>query len=200
MDSNDSGGGVSGEPRERILAAASAVFSARGFRAGSLNDIAAAAGLTRAGLLHHFPSKQAVLFALLERRDAELHLTRPDSRATLLELMAVLGPFTEEVAGNREMVQLAHILTAEASGEDHPAREWVARRYARLRTDLAGAVRRSIEAGELRADLDPEAFGALVLAVVEGTENQWLISPDEVHPANVVDQLRILCAGARPRD
>ncbi|MFJ4620374.1 TetR/AcrR family transcriptional regulator [Streptomyces sp. NPDC088812] len=198
MGNNRRGDGVSGDPRDRILASALTVFSSRGFRGGSLNDIAAAAGLTRAGLLHHFPSKQAVLLALLEQRDAQLDLSDPDSRTTLLQLMDQIGPLTEEVVMNREMVQLAHILTAEASGEDHPAREWVARRYARLRADLAIVVRRSIEAGELRADLDPETFGALILAVVEGAENQWLISPDEVDPATVVGQLRTLCSVARP--
>ncbi|WSQ15865.1 TetR/AcrR family transcriptional regulator [Streptomyces sp. NBC_01231] len=40
-----------------MRASALEVFAARGFRAGSLNDIGKAAGLTRAGLLHHYPSK-----------------------------------------------------------------------------------------------------------------------------------------------
>ncbi|MBT2477503.1 helix-turn-helix domain-containing protein [Streptomyces sp. ISL-94] len=50
------------------------VFSARGFRAGSLNDIAEEAGLTRAGPLHHYPNKQVVLLAFPEQRDAVLAL------------------------------------------------------------------------------------------------------------------------------
>ncbi|WP_330288751.1 TetR/AcrR family transcriptional regulator [Streptomyces canus] len=188
----------SGDGRERILVAALEVFSARGFRAGSLNDIAEAAGLTRAGLLHYYPSKQAVLLALLEHRDAELQVAEPELGMTLLEVLENMDAFTAQAVGNRAMVQLAHILTAEASGEEHPAREWVARRYATLRGALADAVRRSVDAGELRADVDPEAFAALVLAVGEGAENQWLVSPDTVDPVTVIRQLRLLCEAARP--
>ena len=198
MDRNGRRGGGSGAGRERILKAALGVFSARGFRAGSLNDIAEAAGLTRAGLLHYYPNKQAVLLALLEQRDAELHVVQPDLGLTLLELLENLDTFTTQVVGDRALVQLAHILTAEASGEEHPAREWVARRYAALRGVLADAVRRSIEAGELRAALDPDAFAALVLAVGEGAENQWLVSPEAVDPVTVTRQLRLLCEAARP--
>ncbi|MEU4656127.1 TetR/AcrR family transcriptional regulator [Streptomyces sp. NPDC023723] len=198
MGNNRRADGSSGDPRGRILAAALTVFSSRGFRGGSLNDIATAAGLTRAGLLHHFPSKQAVLLALLEKRDAELDIASPPEGTPLLQLIDRIGPLTEEVVANREMVQLSHILTAEASGEAHPAREWVARRYSQFRAHLASAVRRSIETGELRADLDPEAFGALILAVVEGSENQWLVNPERVDPAKVVHQLRTLCAVAGP--
>jgi AcrR family transcriptional regulator len=190
--------GRPGGGRERILKAALEVFAARGFRAGSLNDIAQAAGLTRAGLLHYYPSKQAVLLALLEQRDAELHVVQPDLGLTLLELLENMDAFTAQVVGNRALVQLAHILTAEASGEEHPAREWVARRYATLRGVLADAVRRSIEAGELRTDLDAVAFAGLVLAVGEGAENQWLVSPEAVDPVAVTRQLRLLCEAARP--
>jgi hypothetical protein len=46
-------------PQERILRAAKQVFAARGYRGGSLNDVAALAGYTRAGLRHHYPSKEA---------------------------------------------------------------------------------------------------------------------------------------------
>ncbi|MFF7984124.1 TetR/AcrR family transcriptional regulator [Streptomyces sp. NPDC007901] len=199
MDRNGRSGGGSGAGRERILKAALDVFSARGFRAGSLNDIAEAAGLTRAGLLHYYPNKQAVLLALLEQRDAELHVVQPDLGLTLLEILENLDAFTAQVVGDRALVQLAHILTAEASGEEHPAREWVARRYATLRGVLADAVRRSIAAGELRADVDPEVFAALVLAVGEGAENQWLVNPEAVDPVMVTRQLRLLCEAARPR-
>ncbi|MGW2892966.1 TetR/AcrR family transcriptional regulator [Streptomyces griseoruber] len=198
MDRNGRSGGGSGAGRERILKAALDVFSARGFRAGSLNDIAEAAGLTRAGLLHYYPNKQAVLLALLEQRDAELHVVQPDLGLTLLEILENLDAFTAQVVGDRALVQLAHILTAEASGEEHPAREWVARRYATLRGVLADAVRRSIEAGELRADVDPEVFAALVLAVGEGAENQWLVNPEAVDPVMVTRQLLLLCEAARP--
>lgn len=55
------------EKSEAILDAALDVFSAEGFGGATLDQIAAAAGLSKPNLLYYFPSKQAVHRALLER-------------------------------------------------------------------------------------------------------------------------------------
>ena len=57
--------------RQEILAAAFEVFSTSGYRSGSLKDVADKVGLTQAGLLHHFPNKEALLEAVLTLRDEE---------------------------------------------------------------------------------------------------------------------------------
>lgn len=49
----------------RILDAAVEVFGKSGFREGSLQDVARAAGMTVPGLLHYYPSKVELLFAVL---------------------------------------------------------------------------------------------------------------------------------------
>src|SRR5947199_6684394 len=62
------------ERREAILAAANDLFAAQGFRGASLSAIAARVGLSEAGVLHHFPSKEHLLLELLDlrhQRDAE---------------------------------------------------------------------------------------------------------------------------------
>src|ERR1700750_81734 len=41
------------------------LFRDRGFDATSVNDIAKALGLTKAGLYHHFESKEALLFEIV---------------------------------------------------------------------------------------------------------------------------------------
>ena len=184
------------DPRTRILRSALEVFSARGYRGGSLTIIAETAGLTRAGVLHHFPNKEAVLLALLETRDAELEAVLPRPGRTLHELLAELDQLVAASIANRQMVQLTHILTAEASGEEHPARAWVARRYTRLRATLADAARLSIDKGELSPELDPIALAALILGAVEGAENQWLIDPERVDPVTVIRQLHWLFSGS----
>src|SRR3954471_9368047 len=54
--------------REAIRAAANELFAAQGFRGASLAAIAARVGLSEAGVLHHFPSKEHLLLELLELR------------------------------------------------------------------------------------------------------------------------------------
>src|SRR5690348_169499 len=55
--------------RERVLHAALRAIAANGYRGSTLAVIAADAGLTTAGLLHHFPSKEHLLVAVLAERD-----------------------------------------------------------------------------------------------------------------------------------
>ena len=51
--------------RREILRAATAVFGSRGYSKGSLAEIADLVGMTHAGVLHHFGSKDGLLEALL---------------------------------------------------------------------------------------------------------------------------------------
>ncbi len=48
---------------EKILDAAAALFARHGFEQTSLKTLADAVGLSKAGLLHHFPSKEALFEA-----------------------------------------------------------------------------------------------------------------------------------------
>ena len=189
------------DPRTRILAAAREVFAARGFWGGTLNEVAVAAGLTRAGLLHYYPSKQDVLIALLEDRDRWVREAVPDraAEATMIEYLdAEVADVLPVLLEERQLMQLAHMMTAEAADEQHPAHDWVAARYAGIRERLSDSVRSSIAAGEAPADLDPTSTAAAMLGTMEGLENQWLVDPEAVDVSHALAQLRILFGAARP--
>ncbi|MEX2195425.1 MAG: TetR/AcrR family transcriptional regulator [Thermoleophilaceae bacterium] len=70
--------------RERILVQALRLFAERGFRATTVGDIEEAAGLAprRGSLYKHFPSKEEVLRAVLER-----HAQRMEGMESVVELM-----------------------------------------------------------------------------------------------------------------
>jgi len=71
-----------GERRGQILAAAVELFARRGYAAVSLGEIAAAVGVTKAALYHHFPNKQALYAEIM--RDV-LHRIGESIRATARE-------------------------------------------------------------------------------------------------------------------
>lgn len=79
--------------RERILAAARRLFAERGYKGTSVGEIEAAAGLSpRSGALYkHFPSKQAVLGAVISQ-----HTDVVDQMRSQLELMP-LGDLRAEL-------------------------------------------------------------------------------------------------------
>src|SRR6478752_10646932 len=64
------GGYAKGDARrEAIVDVATDVFATLGFRAATMLQIAAACGISRTGLLHHFPTKESLLEAVLAERD-----------------------------------------------------------------------------------------------------------------------------------
>ncbi|MHB8376151.1 MAG: TetR/AcrR family transcriptional regulator [Dehalococcoidia bacterium] len=53
--------------RDQIVQAALTVFALKGFSAASMDDVSLAAGCSKGGLYHHFPSKSSVLAGVVER-------------------------------------------------------------------------------------------------------------------------------------
>lgn len=79
--------------RDEILAAARKVFAKRGYQSGSLDDVAAEAGISKPTLYYYFPSKAHLFFEIASlQADAQLvalaHIARePDPQTCLIALM-----------------------------------------------------------------------------------------------------------------
>ena len=58
------------DARERLLAAAYELFSTKGTKAVGVDEIVEAAGVAKMTFYRHFPSKQDLVLAFLERREA----------------------------------------------------------------------------------------------------------------------------------
>jgi AcrR family transcriptional regulator len=168
------------ERREAILAAANDLFAAQGFRGASLAAIAARVGLSEAGVLHHFPSKEHLLLELLDlrhERDAERIERTLAEHAGILDALLAL---CRDNQGSPGLVRLFTILAAESVDADHPAHDWTLERYAGLRARLTARLREEQEAGRMRADLDPHLVATQILAMFDGLQMQWLLAPGEV--------------------
>lgn len=76
-----------------VLEAAARVFVRRGYHAASMREVAAEAGLSVAGVYHHFASKQQILVALLDVTMAEVRwrvLAARDEGRTPTEAFALM--------------------------------------------------------------------------------------------------------------
>ena len=65
--------------RERILAAATELFGAHGYEGTSIGAVLEAAGVARGALYHHFPSKEALFDAVLDRVVAGIAATTAEA-------------------------------------------------------------------------------------------------------------------------
>lgn len=169
--------------RRAILDAALEVFAESGYRKGSLREVAQRVGMSEAGLLHHFPSKSALLAAVLDRRDqhslARVPLTEGDGAATLRGLVE-LAAYNASVPG---VVELYTILSAEATAPNHPAHEYFIGRYEFTRTNLRRAFESLRAEGRLIEGGDPQRAAVATIAMMDGLQVQWLLDRDVVDMA-----------------
>ena len=166
--------------REDILAAAVAVYAEAGYHGSSLREIAKRAGITHAGLLYYFPTKEALLAAVLERRDAEdvarERLATPPGLEFLRHMLALAGHNVR----HRGIVDLYSRLAAEAVAPSHPAHDYFARHYAIAREHAELSFRVMAERGELRGGVDPVHAALCFVALMDGLQVQWLSAPERV--------------------
>ncbi|MFC9031001.1 TetR/AcrR family transcriptional regulator [Streptomyces arboris] len=169
------------ERRAEILRATLEVIAERGYRGATLGAVAERVGLTQQGLLHYFPTKEALLVAVLEDRDrwdtgGGGGRGGDEEGAWRLEL---LGSLVEYNAMRPVIVQTFSALLGESVTEDHPAREFFTRRYTQVRAGMAATLR--AEYGDtLPGGLSPERAAVLLVAVMDGLQYQWLLDPEAV--------------------
>ncbi|MDH6519334.1 AcrR family transcriptional regulator [Streptomyces sp. SAI-135] len=174
------------ERRGEIVRAALEVIAERGYRGASLAAVAERVGLTQQGLLHHFPTKDALLVAVLEERDKWDAVPNGSWRVDLL------ASLVEYNAMRPGIIQTFSALLGESVTEGHPAREYFTDRYTRVRASMAAALR--TEYGDrLPNGLSPERTAPLLVAVMDGLQYQWLLDPESVDmPGAFRDFLRLL--------
>lgn len=159
--------------RAAIIAEAIRIIGEQGYNGFSINDLARRCGLTTAGLLHHFVSKEGLLVALLEERDRrdreavagrlELRRGQTLSREQMLEVLHAI------VANNAEqphLVRLYAVLRAEALVQGHPARKYFADREKAVIELIAEIVASHVS--------DPNATAMQISALMYGLQVHWL--------------------------
>jgi AcrR family transcriptional regulator len=160
--------------REEILTAALDVIARNGYRRTSVRELADAVGLSQAGLLHYFSSKEELFQEILRKRD-EVDASAFEGRnETPIEGFFAVIRHNTEVPG---LVQLYAQVSTEAGDPDHPAREFFIQRYEQFRARFAQLIRDEQAAGRVDPDLDADRIANLFLAAADGLQTQWMLDP-----------------------
>lgn len=181
-----SGGSASPRPeterkRKEILRAAIETFGTKGSTNGTLADIAEQVGITHAGVLHHFGTKQNLLLEVLEFRDRDdvAHLAdrhAPGGPALFAHLVAT----AQRNALRPGIVQVYTVLSAESVTEDHAAKGYFQERYSNLRDEVEAAFRELCAQENVTEPETIDKASASILAVMDGLQLQWLLDPTAV--------------------
>lgn len=157
------------ETRARILGAAAHCFAENGFRRTRFEEIARGAGVSRALVYTYFENKEALLRAV---RDEALEGWRAAVEPSLREADSARAVLRAMVEGTllyaRERPVLRAILSEDTRvvllGQNQLSR----RAIDDWRDELVTVLRRGVEAGELRADLDVESSADVLRAMQVG--------------------------------
>ncbi|TWH62928.1 TetR family transcriptional regulator [Rhodococcus rhodochrous J38] len=157
--------------RELILSVAQRFLARNGWRSTSLAQIAREAGLTPAGLLHHFESKDQLLHAVLDARDNDDN-ARVDRTGDLVEQLRKLPKRFEE---SPELVGMYAVLLIENLEPDAPLHDRLLGRYQAALDAVEAGIRRGQHAGRYRTDVGPAVKAVEIVAFLNGMETSWLL-------------------------
>jgi AcrR family transcriptional regulator len=171
--------------RAQILDVALDVFGRLGYRGGSLREIADRVGVSDTGVLHHFGSKQRLLIAVLEHREALSRQGRPSQEG--LALLDGLRGLVAQNASTPGLTQLFVTLSAEATEPDHPAHDFFVARYEDVTQYFVDQLEVARDDGQVSADVDVTEAAQQLIAVMDGLQVQWLLN-DKVDMVAAFDQ------------
>lgn len=172
---------------EELLDLVVAEFNARGYDATSMEDIARATGMTKSAVYHHVPGKEALLQLAVTRAVDALFAVLEEPASTtgtaVARLEHVLRRSAEVLADLLPYVTLL----LRVRGNTVTERDALARRR-ELDRRLSALVQDAIDAGEVRADLDPRMVSRLLFGMVNSL-TEWYRPGGPHGPAELGDAL-----------
>jgi AcrR family transcriptional regulator len=190
--------GSSIDRREQILQASQKLFADKGFRETNLNDVAVQLGFRRQAVYHYFPSKEDILYELIDRAGQAIATSaQPTLDADMPpaeKLAEVVRNHVRQLLTNIDVFRIQFSELFKLSGE----------RADGLRRDMAAYVHsmaKVIKAGQKDGsfiDIPPTTQALLILGMCNGTTDWYTGGRSQVSIDEIADfAARIALAGVR---
>jgi TetR/AcrR family transcriptional regulator len=190
------------QQRERVLALSADLFSRRGFRASSMNEIAAAAGLSKPTLYHYFRSKEELLVRIYsDVLDESLRLAEEVVAASPTPFYAVRALIRSRVVytcRNQALLKVCFEEEHELPGE--LAEQLLRRRHAFEALFIAALTEHLAQYPEIELGMSPRVYVNMCLGAVNWTY-KWYRPDGRNTPEELGEQVaESLVAGIRIAD
>lgn len=190
------------DTRERLLVAAYEEIHFAGFQAASLSNILERTGVTKGALYHHFPSKKALGYAVIDELIAasmKEHWIAPLQQDNPIDALIL------EIQTSGKQMTLDDIklgcplnnLAQEMAPVDEDFRQRIDRIYKEWRSGISRELKRGQAAGLVREDIDTEGMATLIVASLEGciglaktSQRMGVLKSCGQSLINIIDNLR----------
>lgn len=161
--------------QEKILATATSLFESRGIQASGVDTIIAEAGIAKATLYKHFPSKNLLITAYLREKSDRfyewLNSSLVSKKADSIDILITLCDLVEQWIVTPEFHGLPfHIAAVEFPDPDHPINQY----SAVLAVELQGYLSKIAATAGAK---DPETLGQQLTILFEGAALVERLSP-----------------------
>lgn len=183
--------------REQILQAAQKLFADKGFRETNLNDVAVQLGFRRQAVYHYFPSKDEILYELIDRAGQSIATSAQptlDAEIPPVEKLAeVVRNHVRQLLTNIDVfrIQFSELFKLTSDRADGLRRDMAA--YVRSIADVIAAGQKD---GTF-VDVPPMTQALLILGMCNGTTDWYSASRSRLSIDEIADYAaRMALAGA----
>jgi AcrR family transcriptional regulator len=191
---------------EKLLAEALRRFVSQGYRSTTLEQIAAAARLSKGAIYFYFGSKESLLLELLRgvRTVVVDDAIRTSGRAgpsAVDRIVAFLHNQAKLGVSRRDDVFLLILMSLEFSQRNDRITRCIGAIYRRLHQYVEALIRAGQQSGEIRTDVPVRELAAIVMANHDGAFLEWYRRAPSLNGPSLVRALRsvVLHGVARPR-
>lgn len=153
--------------RDEIIAAATDLFARTGYGATSVREIAASLGTSHSALRYYFPTKESLLQAVLETRDAKGATFPIEQPLDLLYGVYLRSAYNDS---SPALIDLYSVLVCEATDANHAAHAYFRDRYTTLIDDTVAEFEKLKSLGLARPEVDAERYAIWAIAQWDGLQ------------------------------
>lgn len=174
--------------RAALGAAALELIRQKGHRNVAVAEVAAAAEVSEPTVYYHFPTKEELLIAALQRHDEENMRARGSAYGAIAEM----GHRAAAGVERTHYARLYNELAGAAADPAHPANAFFRARWARSIATVSLDIERLQELGRVSRGVNAHQAAHLLLAAWEGLQLQWMQGPPFDIRATVEAHIRVV--------
>ncbi|TFV51295.1 TetR/AcrR family transcriptional regulator [Bradyrhizobium niftali] len=182
------------ESLETLYRSGVAVFSEKGFRGASLDEIAKLAGMSKAGLLFYFDNKDKYLAHILRRItavyiDAAIARAKEEKDVVDRVVRFLHQQVSYSVKNQREII-LFVLLSIELRNAESESGAIIAQKYKDMRDFIEEVVHEGIKTGRFSADVRLRETSSTFMAIHDGILLEWVRRGEELDGSELVRVFR----------